>query len=72
MKYLLIGIGVVALIVVSALLAAYPTMWIVNWLFTATVLNMVFGGPLTFWKAFWLTFLCHALFKSTHTCNKDD
>jgi hypothetical protein len=42
----------IALIFVIAAIFAYPTMWIVNYLFSATVLTLVFGiSKLTFWKA---------------------
>lgn len=72
MKIVAAVIGVTALIFVLALIGAYPTMWVVNYLFTSTVLTTVFGGALTFWKAFWLNFLCGWLVKSTctHTCEK--
>ena len=50
---------------------AFPVMWIVNYLFTSTVLLTVFGtSQITFWKAFWLLVLAGFLFKSTNT-NKE-
>ena len=74
MDDILKGFGAFVLIMVIAVgicfLAAYPTLWLVNYLITPTVLTAVFGIPaLTFWKAFWLNFLCSALFKSTSTSN---
>ena len=72
MENVMKGIGaLVVLFLVIALVGiviALPTLLIVNYLFTATVLMAVFGIPaLTFWKAFWLTILCGFLFKSTST-----
>lgn len=66
----IVGVVVFAVIlgVGLALLSAYPTMLLVNYLITPTVLLTVFGiSALTFWKAFWLNFLCGILFKSTTT-----
>lgn len=58
----------VAALVAICFLAAYPTLWLVNYLITPQVITVVFGiSALTFWKAFWLNFLCSALFKSTNT-----
>ena len=61
------GATVLAILTVGlvACLGAYPTKWIVNWLFTSDVLQGVFGGPLTFWTALGLNFLCSWLFKGT-------
>jgi len=60
-----------AAIVAICFLAAYPTLWLVNYLITPQVLVAMFGIPaLTFWKAFWLNFLCSALFKSSSYNNK--
>ena len=56
------------LVVGIALLFAYPTLWLVNYLFTPGTLISLFGiAQLTFWKAFWLNFLCSILFKSSNT-----
>jgi hypothetical protein len=58
---------VVVLFAGFALLAAWPTMWMVNYLLSPSLLVSVFGIPaLTFWKAFWLNFLTATLFKSAH------
>jgi hypothetical protein len=42
----------------AALFAAamgYPTKWLVNYLFSPSLLMSVFGiAQITFWKAFWL------------------
>jgi hypothetical protein len=56
------------LIVLLSLLFAYPTLLVVNYLFTSSLLLKIFGIPaLTFWKAFWLNYLCANLLKSTTT-----
>jgi hypothetical protein len=70
MDKILMGIGAVALIVVVlvvvSVLVAYPVMLIINYLFAASFLRMVFGVPdLGFWQAFWLSVLCGSLFKSS-------
>lgn len=65
----IVGIIVLALVFAFgiALLFAFPTMWLVNYLFTTVVIKSLFGiSVLTFWKAFWLNFLCAALFKSAN------
>jgi len=47
-------IVVATILVVIALLMGYPTMWMMNYLFTPAVLQTVFGiSQMTFWKAFW-------------------
>jgi hypothetical protein len=54
-----------------SVLMAYPTMWLVNYLITPSALLSLFGiAQLTFWKAFWLNFLCGFLFKSTSVSTK--
>jgi hypothetical protein len=69
----LIGTVVLAFVVIAvvAIIIAYPVMWLVNYLVTPSALIAVFGLPaLTFWKAFWLNFLCATLFKSTSVSTK--
>jgi len=54
----------------SALLA-YPVKWIINYLFTPGVLLALFGvAKMTFWRAFWLSYLCSVLFKSSYSSSK--
>lgn len=68
---------VVGVIVVSvagvvglAIVMAYPTKWMVNYLVSPAALTVVFGAPvLGIWKALALNFICGFLFKSTSTCN---
>jgi hypothetical protein len=56
----------VAFVAGISLLMAYPTMWIVNYLFTSSVISGLFGvTQLTFWKALWLNYITAALFKSS-------
>jgi hypothetical protein len=59
-------LGFLALITGAGFLFAYPTMWLVNYLFTASVLTAVFGvSALTVWKAWALNILAGLLLKST-------
>lgn len=65
-----LGAFVLAVFIVAglSLLMAYPTMWIVNYLFTSSVISSLFGvAQLTFWKALWLNYITAALFKGTTT-----
>ena len=55
-----------AVVVLIGLLLGYPTMWMVNYLFTPSIISSLFGvAQLTFWRAFWLNCLCATLFKGT-------
>jgi hypothetical protein len=50
-----------------ATLGAYPTKWVVNYLFTPGVLIALFGiSQLTFWKALALNFIAASLFKGAN------
>jgi hypothetical protein len=65
-----IGAGVIiaALIAGLSVLFAFPTMWMVNYLFAPSALIAVFGhAHLTFWNALWLNVLCGLLFKGSST-----
>ena len=65
--------GVVVLVAIMAVVAALmaiPTMLLVNWLLSETALVAVFGGPLGFWQALGLHFLCCLLFKSNNGIEK--
>jgi hypothetical protein len=65
MEKFLIAVGAVALFVGLVLLFTWPTVIIINYLFTAQLLTLVFGAAkITFWKAFWLSALTGWLFKS--------
>lgn len=49
-----------------ALLLAFPTMWLVNYVFTPSIITTLFGASyLEFWKALGLNLLCGILFKSS-------
>lgn len=61
----------VTVLTVFALIASFPTMWLVNFLLTDEVLHRIFGGPLTPYKAFWLFFTCHFLFGGRFAYTKD-
>jgi hypothetical protein len=57
---------VVALVTGLALLFAFPTLLVWNYLFTSQVTLVLFGAAkLTFWKAFWLNFIAGTLFKGS-------
>ena len=57
---------IVALVAGLALLFAFPTMWLWNYLFVSQVTLTLFGtAKLAFWKAFWLNFLAGVLFKGS-------
>jgi hypothetical protein len=72
MDKVLTAVGAFVLVFVLAagiaLLMAYPTMWIVNYLFTSSVISGLFGvAQLTFWKALWLNYITVVFFKGTAT-----
>lgn len=59
------------LIFVVASLMALPTMWLINYLFSASALMAVFGTEcISFWQAVCLNFLCALLFQSPSKSNK--
>lgn len=69
MNILSAALLVIAVVVFVAFVTALPVMWIVNYLFTPTLLTSVFGtSQIGFWQAFWLAFLCGCLFKSSNSC----
>lgn len=52
-------------ILVIAAVLAFPIMWLVNYLFTPTLLSAIFGtAQIDFWQALCLSLLCASLFKS--------
>lgn len=59
--FVLVGLGA---------LMAIPTMLLVNGLFSPTLLQTVFGGPISFLSAWGLNILCGFLFKSTTSSSK--
>ena len=65
-------VGVLLVIVALSLVMAFPTMWVMNYLFTPSLLASVFGvSQLIFWKAFWFNAFCGFLIKSTCSHSKD-
>jgi hypothetical protein len=64
----LTGLGLVVLLTGLGFLLAYPTMWLVNYLFSATFLTFVFGtAKLSVLQAWVLNIVAGILFKSTNT-----
>lgn len=59
-------LGVFVVVFVIALLVAFPTMWLWNWL-----MPTIFGlTKITFWQALGINILCGFLFKSNNTGSK--
>lgn len=72
MEVVIKAVGAVVLAVVAlaffAAVMAYPTMWIVNYLFAPSAIAAVFGvSQLTFCKALALSYVSGALIKGTNT-----
>jgi len=64
----IVFLGVVALF---AFLGAYPTKWVVNYLFAPTALTAVFGtAKIGFWQALALNFIT-GLARGTATATKE-
>lgn len=65
MKFLA-SVGAIALVMLCwfavALMIAFPVKWLTNWVLTPGALALTFGGPLTVWKAWGLSWLCGLLF----------
>lgn len=75
MEKVFIAIGAIALLVVLIVgigaLVAFPVMWLVNGLFTSTVILTVFGvTKVGFLQAWGVLILSGLLFKSTNTSSK--
>jgi hypothetical protein len=55
--------GVIGVGVLVAMAIGFPIKWMMNYLFTPTVLRATFGvSQMTFWRAFWLAILISFLF----------
>jgi hypothetical protein len=66
-----IVLGIIALVAGLSILMAYPTMWIVNYLFAPSFLVMVFGtAKIPFLKALWLNVIMGLLVKSSSSSSK--
>ena len=77
MDALLKAIGAIvvftAIVIALCTLGAYPTKWVVNWLFTPNVIRTVFGvSAISVWQAWALNFICSWLFKSNSSSSKKD
>ena len=60
-------IGVIVMIVMIALIMAFPTLWLWNWL-----MPEIFGlTTITFWQALGLNFLTGIFFRTTHANNNN-
>jgi len=59
----LIGaVGIAFVMLILGVFYALPVMWIWNWM-----MPELFALPvITFWQAFWGTFMCGLLFKGSH------
>lgn len=67
MEHLAEILGAIVLIIVIAILFAFPVMWLWNWL-----MPVIFGlTKITVWQALGLMILCQFLFKNTNSSNKD-
>lgn len=65
-----IGIFVLALVIIFgvAIVFAYPTMLLFNYVFSSTALLAVFGvAKMTFWRTFWTGILFGLLFGRQYT-----
>jgi hypothetical protein len=61
-----VGVGMIALF---AIVMAYPTKWVADYLFSPTALTAMFGAPvLSVWKAMALNYIGGAIFKGS--CSK--
>lgn len=64
----ILGLGFLLIVIVAffALLLAFPTMWLWNWL-----MPVIFGlTKITFWQAVGINFLSGILFKSSSSSTK--
>ena len=60
------AVAVAGVLLLVGALYAFPVMWIWNYM-----MPELFALPvISFWQAFWGTFLCGLLFKSSHTTSK--
>jgi hypothetical protein len=76
MKTVLASLGALVIFLAALLglgmLMAYPTMWIVNYLFTAQLLTFVFGvAKIGFWQAFVLNMFFGTALPRTASGPKD-
>jgi len=57
-KFLIVFLGFIGLVALLATLGAYPTKWVVNYLFSPSALLAVFGtAKIGFWQALALNFI---------------
>ncbi len=68
--YLVAAIGIFGFILGLSLLFAWPMMFAINYTFAPSLLVLIFGGPLTFWKAWTFSFIVGALFNRGTSSSK--
>lgn len=67
MQYVLVGLGVIALVAVVALLVSLPVMLLWNWL-----MPVIFGlKTITWMQALGLSILCGLLFRSSSSTSSN-
>jgi hypothetical protein len=72
LKVVGVVVAILATVAVIALVMAFPTMWMMNYLLTPHVLLTVFGvSQITFWKALWLNVLIGFFFSAGKSSSKD-
>lgn len=60
-----------AIVTIFALAMGVPTMWLMNYLFASTFLELVFGiAKMTFWKAAWVNVLAGILIRTSSAGEK--
>ena len=71
LKAVVFAVFALVMYIVLGVLFAWPTKWLVNYLFTPSVLKALFGVPhVDLWRAFALDVLCCTLFKGSAVTSK--
>lgn len=71
MKTFVSFVGIAVILVALALLMAFPTLWLVNYLFAPSLLLSIFGvSQIGFWKALALNLFFGFFVKSSSTNSK--
>lgn len=61
-------VSMVGLVVLLSFLFAFPTKWLVNYLFSSVALTWIFGvTKITVWQGLWINVLSSTLFKSSRS-----
>lgn len=73
MKIVVVLGTVLAIVTLVAMVMGFPTMWLMNYLFAPSFLELVFGvAKMTFWKAFWVNILAGILVKSSSSSSNSN